>query len=443
MVRNQRNLKEADMIKFKTITAATLCIAGFGLLSGNTMAAQKVLRIAYQPNPLQEASIDMMVKWGKAHDVKIIKIPNSYGVYVEKMTASLTSGSDQYDVIWHNDDWGQLWAHLLEPMDDVAGLKYADKWSNDPIIFNNKDGKTTVVPMGETLGALFYRTDLVKKSELPKTWAELVALSKKLQSEGKVKYGFVGGMSKDADWNSTLWTLWNNNCDVMLPIDSRDNAVLAKNGWKSALNETCARQVAEFWWDALHKDKIIPSGMPAYGRNEANAVFTAGNAAFTVADTTYWNDFNNPQKSKVAGKVGLARFPLGPMGKKVTNWDEIWGWAIPKAAPAANKALAKKMLSVMMLDKAGQIALWKKTGAPPPNVDFWPEIAKTDPFMAQLEKLYLESPDKVHSAYYFANWSAVHKAYNDAMTKAITGSRADIPKVLADGAKQVHAAATR
>jgi ABC-type glycerol-3-phosphate transport system substrate-binding protein len=423
---------------------AVACAAGLSLLAGawgSAVAQQKELRIAYQPNPLQEASIDMMVKWGEKNNVKITKIPNSYGVYVEKMTASLTSGSDQYDVIWHNDDWGQLWAHLVEPLDDVAGLKFASKWSTDPIIFHNKDGKTTVVPMGHTLGALFYRTDLLKESELPKTWAQLVAISKKLQSGGKVKYGFVGGMSKDADWNSTLWTVWNNNCDVMKPFFTRDNAVLEKNGWESGLNEPCMRQVAEFWSDALNKDKISPRGMPAYGRNEANAVFTVGDAAFTVADTTYWGEFNDPAKSKVAGKVGLAKFPVGPMAKGVENWDEIWGWAIPKAIPAERKALAKKMLSEIMLDEEGQLALWKKTGAPPPNVTLWPKIAKTDPFMQNLQKYYLEPKHITHSAYYFAKWTAVHKAYNDAMTTAVTGSRADIPKALAEGAVNIHNAA--
>lgn len=420
-----------------------LGIAGSGLMLGSAMAQQKELRIAYQPNPLQESSIDMMVKWGEANNVKIVKIPNSYGVYVEKMTASLTSGADQYDVIWHNDDWGQLWAHLLEPVGDIDALKHADKWSNDPIIFNNKEGQITVVPMGQTLGAFFYRTDLVQESELPKTWEELIALSKKLQSEDKVKYGFVGGMDKNSDWNSTLWTLWNNECDVMLPLHTRDNAVLEKNGWKGAIGQQCGQEVAEFWWDALNKEKISPAGMPAYGRNEANAVFMAGNSAFTVADTTYWGDFNDPKKSKVAGKVGLATFPLGPNGKVVRNWNEIWGWAIPKAAPAANKALAKEMLGAMMLDKEGQLAFWEKTGAPPPNADFWPEIAKTDPFMEKLLSIYLSNPNTVHSAYYFANWSAVHKAYNDAMTQAITGDRADIPKALATGDEHIHAAATK
>jgi len=104
------------------VAAASLWMAG-----GAPAQEVKELRIGYQPNPIQDASIAMMETWGTKHGVKIVKIPNSYGVYVEKMTASLTSGSDQYDVIWHNDDWGQLWAHLLEPTDDIDGLKYADK----------------------------------------------------------------------------------------------------------------------------------------------------------------------------------------------------------------------------------------------------------------------------------------------------------------------------
>jgi spermidine/putrescine-binding protein len=135
------------------------------------------------------------------------------------------------------------------------------------------------------------------------------------------------------------------------------------------------------------------------------------------------------------------RFPVGPMAKGVENWDEIWGWAIPKAIPAERKALAKKMLSEIMLDEEGQLALWKKTGAPPPNVTLWPKIAKTDPFMQKLQQYYLEPKHITHSAYYFAKWTAVHKAYNDAMTTAVTGSRADIPKALAEGAVNIHNAA--
>ena len=58
-------------------------------------------------------------------------------------------------------------------------------------------------------------------------------------------------------------------------------------------------------------------------------------------------------------------FPLGPNRNEPMAWNDIWGWAIPKTAPAGRKALAKKMLSDMMLDEEGQRELWKRTGAPP------------------------------------------------------------------------------
>src|SRR5215831_7255993 len=81
----------------------TLIAGTIGLLAAGPAAAQvKELKIGYQPSPIQDASIAMFETWGAKNGVKIVKVPNSYGVYVEKMTASLTSNSDQYDVIWHN-----------------------------------------------------------------------------------------------------------------------------------------------------------------------------------------------------------------------------------------------------------------------------------------------------------------------------------------------------
>src|SRR5229473_1154909 len=394
----------------KLVNWVAACAAGISLAAGGASAQQKELRIGYQPNPIQEASIAMMEKWGAKNGVKIIKVPNSYGVYVEKMTAFLTSGSDQYDVIWHNDDWGQLWAHLLEPM-------------------------------GHTFGVFYYRTDLVKENEVPKTWAELVSVSKKLQAEGKVKFGYVGGMSMNNTWFTWFWSMWTDNCDVLLPAYERANAVLAKNGWKSALNEPCMRQVAEFWWDAINVHKISPRGMPSYDRNEANAVFMAGDAAFTVGDSVYWATFNDPAKSKVAGKINIAYFPLGPNRKEHMAWNDIWGWAIPKSIPGERKKLAKQMLSDMMEDEAGQIALWKATGAPPPNKSLWEKIAKEDAFMRQLKKVSLDVPNKVRGAYYFEKWPGVHKAFSDTVIKAVTGKREDIPRALTEGAPLVTNAA--
>ena len=50
--------------------------------------------------------------------------------------------------------------------------------------------------------------------------------------------------------------------------------------------------------------------------------------------------------------------------------------------------------------------------------------------MKLLKEAVLDSPDKVRGAYYFPQWPAVHKAFNDAVTKAVTGKREDIGKVI-------------
>jgi ABC-type glycerol-3-phosphate transport system substrate-binding protein len=411
--------------------------------AGAATAQVKELRIGYQPNPIQDASIAMFEAWGAKNGIKIIKVPNSYGVYVEKMTASLTSGSDQYDVIWHNDDWGQLWCKLLEPTNDVKGLEKVQPWVMEGIIFNNEQGQTTVVPMVHTLVSFFYRTDLVKESELPKTWDDMVKISQRLQKEGKVKYGFVGGMSMNNTWFSWLWLMWTNNCDVLQPVFNRDNKVLAQNGFKPLLDQPCMQQSAEFWWDAIHTYKISPRGMPAYDRNEANAVFMAGDAVFTAADSTFHGLFNDPSKSKIAGKVNIAHFPLGPNRKQGDYFvlNDIWGWAIPRALSEERKKLAKQMLSAYLLDEEGQIQMWNKTGGPPPNMDAWKKIH--DPFWERVRAFNLDLKPSVHGGYYFANWPGMHKAFSDVVTKAIIGKREDIPKVLKDGMQSVHDAATK
>jgi ABC-type glycerol-3-phosphate transport system substrate-binding protein len=382
----------------------------------------------------------MFETWGAKNGVKIVKVPNSYGVYVEKMTASLTSNSDQYDVIWHNDDWGQLWAHLLEPTDDIPGLQFAEKWGMDKVVFGNAQGQNTVVPMGQTFSVFFYRSDLVKPEEVPKTLEELVTMSKKLQADGKVKFGYVGGMSMNNTWFSFLWTLWANNCDILKPMLERDNEKLKAAGFAPAITEPCHREIVEYWWDAINTHKISPPGMTAYGRNEANAIFMAGDAAFTLVDSTHFGEFSDPKRSKIVGKVGMAPFPVGPRAKAPTSWNEIWGWAIPIGVPEQKKMLVKEMLSAMMSDEAGQIEMWKKTGGPPPNVKLWPKLAAEDRDFAALKHAVFDQTPITHAAYYFAEWPAVHKAYSDAVIAAVSGKREDIAKVLEENVEKVRRA---
>src|SRR5258708_33695401 len=167
---------------------------------------------------------------------------------------------------------------------------------------------------------------------------------------------------------SSFWgTMWGKNWNILKPLFERDNDKLAAAKFDPAVAEPCHREIVEFWWDAINPHKISPPGMTAYGRNEANAIFMAGEAAFTLVDSTHFGEFNDPKRSKIVGKVGMAPFPVGPRAQVPTSWNEIWGWAIPIGVAPEKKKLPKEMLAAMMSDEAGQIEMWKKTGGPPPN----------------------------------------------------------------------------
>ena len=159
------------------------------------------------------------------------------------------------------------------------------------------------------------------------------------------------------------------------------------------------------------------------------------------SNSTHYGDFNDPNKSRVAGNVGMAKFPVGPRGEQPVAWNEIWGWAIPKGVPEERKQAAKEMLGAMLSDIDGQLQQWEETGGPPPNQEAWEVIAEQDPVFAKLKEVVFEAHIPTHSAYYFPNWPAVHKAYSDVVIEAVSGDREDIPAVLKDGVQTVHDAA--
>ena len=430
---------DAKLLK-RTLSGAAL--SGTILAAGFLTPAQAEvteLKIGYMKHPIQEASVAIMEKWADENGINLIKIPMAYSIFMEKVTATLTSEGDQFDIIWHNDDWGQLWLKWLETTDDIEGM---DKVAKSPLdAFLTEDGTPTVVPMTHTVGTFFYRTDLIGPDEVPTTWQELVDTSKRLQEEGKVKWGYVGAMAMNNTWFSLWWSMWSNKCDIFMPIWERDNEVLAANDWTPALTEPCTQEYVEFWWDAMNEHQISPESMTAYTRDESNAIFMAGDSAFTLIDSTHYGDFNSEQKSRIAGNVGMAPWPMGPRGEEPFAWNEIWGWGIPKSVPEERKEAAKAMLSAMLQDFEGQTEMWNNTGGPPPNTELWNELEQNDEVFRQLKNAVFDQNHGTHSAYYFPNWPAVHKAYSDVMIGALKGEREDIPAALEAGMEQIRKAA--
>jgi ABC-type glycerol-3-phosphate transport system substrate-binding protein len=70
---------------------------------------------------------------------------------------------------------------------------------------------------------------------------------------------------------------------------------------------------------------------------------------------------NNPQRSKVLGKIGYARWPRGPSGKRVSS---IWNWGFPINAALSERAKRATWLFIAWASSAETQARtsWKAAG---------------------------------------------------------------------------------
>lgn len=132
-------------------------------------------------------------------------------------------------------------------------------------------------------------------------------------------------------------------------VDSRE-ALAALEYYVSLLNAYAPSGVENWNW---------PDIADAFGQGTLGSYIDAHSSAAVVA---------NPEKSKVVGKIGFARWPKGPSGKRVTS---IWNWSFPiNAALSTRQKQATWLFAQWAGSREVQVATsygfrgaYKRTGA--------------------------------------------------------------------------------
>ena len=137
-----------------------LCVVCLTFMAAPAFA-KVVLSIASGPHPVQKHQIEWMKKWADSNpdvDVKIAIL--SYDVYFAKVSNAIQAPNGEYDVVWHNDDWGAAWMNHMEYVDDVKNFeKIAPHLWN--LCWMAPNGRSTAVPFIGTSAGMFYRKDLI------------------------------------------------------------------------------------------------------------------------------------------------------------------------------------------------------------------------------------------------------------------------------------------
>jgi multiple sugar transport system substrate-binding protein len=131
------------------------------------------------------------------------------------------------------------------------------------------------------------------------------------------------------------------------------------SGGRIRVNGPEAIAALDWYVDAL--SKYAPAAVRNWNWPDIADAFAQGTLGVYVDAHSSAAVLNNPEKSKVIGKIGFARWPKGPTGKRVTS---IWNWGFPVNAALSPRAKRATWLFISWAASAETQARtsWKFTG---------------------------------------------------------------------------------
>ena len=194
------------------------------------------------------------------------------------------------------------------------------------------------VPFGSETSVFGYRKDIFEKHGLkvPETYDELLDLACRIP-ELEPGMGGLASRGKSGHQASHAFLLH------LAPLGGR---VLDDN-WNPIVNNDAGIEAGEALKTIL---ECGPEGGTSFGFAEAKNAFLQGRAAMFLDSTVVAGEVDNPEKSRVVGKVGWAPHPMGVRRGSQTGG---FGIAIPKNAQ--NKEAAFLLMQWLTSKKADRM----------------------------------------------------------------------------------------
>ena len=268
--------------------------------------------------------------------------------YFTKLVADLSQQRGEFSVIMTGPmrNWQFVPPNWIMPLDDFLNnpkltdqswfkledfypaLIAANRW-NGKIGGGVGEGPLYSIPVLEESYILAYRKDIFDQYNIkvPTTLEEMAEAARLVKKNAGIPgivargtpsvacmgTGFISGLKSYTDGQ---WSEFDGKLNATFH-DPR--AVKFTDTWIGMVRESGPPNWANMqWYDAME-------------------AFTAGQAGMIVDADFFAASYEDPKKSKVAGKVGYALIPAGPGGK---TYSGLWTWALGISKATKNKAAA-------------------------------------------------------------------------------------------------------
>jgi len=279
--------------------------------------SSKELRDVYVPEFTEETGIK----------VNVDLVPES-GMDA-KLSLSLGSGSNQYDVIQAGaKNLSTLVASKwIQPLDDYLDDKdatpssYTDGFPEQLQSSLKIEDATYTMPYQVGADLLYFNKSMFEAAGLdpaepPRTMDEILAAAEKLNKPDAGQAGFVARGSREGDANSFAWIMmWFLNGGRWEDADGKPKY--------DVMTEPAAITTAE-QYDTLLSD-YGPAGVSNYTHLEAQAAMQQGKAAMWLDAAQLGPTLEDTSQSSIAGDVGYAA-PVGEGDDYIVG--AVWGFSM-------------------------------------------------------------------------------------------------------------------
>ncbi len=413
----------------KSFIAALAAVVGAGMLTTTALAADPyapykgtTLVVNFPAHPHYDAVTKVLPKFTEETGIKVEVDQLQYLAMRQKQTLELTKPKGDYDlltyVVFSKADY--VPARQIEPLAPFfMNPKLADpSYDPDDLITGyvqnigiaggkkgylpGPTGALYGVPFGSETSVLGYRKDIFEKHNLkvPETYDELLDLVCKIP---ELEPGMAGLTSRGASGHQLSHAFLLH----LAPLGGR----FYDDKWNPIVNNEAGVKAGE----ALKKIlECGPEGGTSFGFAEMKNAFLQGKAAMFLDSISVAGEIEDPEKSKVVGKIGWALHPEG-----VRRGSQTGGFGIAIPSNAQNKEAAfllMQWLTSKRIDKL--IAL---EGGSPSRFSTYmdPEvIAKYPHSTVFAEALKYADPDWRPI---IPTWGEVNKELGTTLSKAMTG----------------------
>jgi len=192
--------------------------------------------------------------------------------------------------------------------------------------------------------------------------------------------------------------------------------------WKPIFNSQAGIDALQ-WFIDIYNAKAVPAGTVNYTWDDIGQAFAAGTLAVDLDWPGFASFYNDPAKSKVAGKVGFAVAPVGTSGKR-GGWSGSHSFSVTEACD--NKPAAVSLVtfltdydSEMMEARAGNLPTRTKA-----FTDIVEEFKTGDtPYMAEMFSVWQQSLDEARTPPLIPEWIEVSNVIWPELQAAIVGQK--------------------